>query len=65
LKSKGTSDAKIELAVCQQAFTLTTVQKKAQLEQKLFKLIPADKLDAVKAQIRRVGKIVSDSNGAN
>jgi hypothetical protein len=61
LKKSGTSDAKVELAVCQQVFNLSTAQKKIQLEQKMFALIPADKLEAIKQQIRRVGKLLTDS----
>lgn len=57
----GSADAKIELAVCQQVFTLTTAQKKLKLEGKMFALIPADKLEAVKEQVRRVAKFLTDN----
>jgi hypothetical protein len=61
LKAQGTSDANVELKVCQQAFALATAQKKIQLENKMFALIPADKLDQVKAEVRKVAKFLTDS----
>jgi hypothetical protein len=61
LKKAGTADAKIELAVCQQVFSLTTAQKKIQLENKLFALLPSEKVEPVKQQVRRVGKLLTDS----
>ncbi|KAI6203834.1 hypothetical protein M3Y94_00602500 [Aphelenchoides besseyi] len=61
LKTSGASEADAETAVCQQVFTMTTAQKKIMLEQKLFALVPADKLEAIKTQLRRMGKLLTDS----
>ncbi|KAI6179748.1 hypothetical protein M3Y98_00644000 [Aphelenchoides besseyi] len=61
LKTSGASEDDAETAVCQQVFTMTTAQKKILLEQKLFALVPADKLEAIKTQLRRMGKLLTDS----
>ncbi|KAI6174776.1 hypothetical protein M3Y97_00959000 [Aphelenchoides bicaudatus] len=60
LKKQKISDAKIELAVCQQVFALTTAQKKIALENKLFALLPSNKVEPVKQQVRKVAKLLSD-----
>ena len=62
-ENKAANSRSAALAVCNEVAALSTPQKKVALEKRMFALIPdADKLAAIKKEVRRVTKLMSDSS---